>query len=78
MNPIRCAYHPDREALQYCNRCGKPLCSGCVVRAASGNLCRPCAEGVRRPGRSGTAHAWLWAAAGVVLFLLWLLPRLLR
>lgn len=77
MTPIRCAYHPDRDALQYCNRCGKAVCNDCVVRAAGGNLCRTCAEGTGRPARA-RSHTWLWVAAGVVLVLLWLLPRLVR
>ncbi len=78
MSPIRCAYHPDRDALQYCNRCGKAICSACVVRAAAGNLCRSCAEGPRRLAGGRSAHVWLWAAAGAVLLLLWLVPRLVR
>ncbi|MDQ7799648.1 MAG: B-box zinc finger protein [Armatimonadota bacterium] len=78
MSPIRCAYHPDRDALQYCNRCGKPICNDCVVRGAGGNLCRSCAEGLRRPGRPRPFQTWLWVAAGIALLLLWLLPRVLR
>ncbi|GBD30378.1 hypothetical protein HRbin32_01481 [bacterium HR32] len=78
MTPIRCAYHPDRDALHYCNRCGKPVCPDCVVRAAAGNLCRACVEGMRR-GPARSPHVWLWVAAGVALVLLVvLLPRLLR
>jgi hypothetical protein len=75
---IRCAYHPDRDALQYCNRCGKAVCNDCVVRAAAGNLCRSCAEGLGRQPRPRSAQTWLWLAAGVVLLLLWLLPRIVR
>ncbi len=78
MSSIRCAYHPERDALQYCNRCGRAVCNSCVVRAAGGNLCRPCAEGLHRTARPRSAHTWLWLAAGVVLVLLWLVPKLLR
>ena len=69
MSEIRCAYHPDRSALYYCTRCGRAVCPGCVVRTASGNLCRPCVEQpVRARPRPGLL--WAWVAAGAVLMLL--------
>ncbi|MCS7173438.1 MAG: hypothetical protein N0A24_08665 [Armatimonadetes bacterium] len=76
MSEIRCAYHPDRSALYYCTRCGRALCSGCVVKTASGNLCRPCVEPPARP-RSRPGALWAWAVAGAALFLLfWFLLAL--
>ncbi|MER3455679.1 MAG: hypothetical protein C4303_03265 [candidate division GAL15 bacterium] len=77
MSPIRCAYHPDQDALQYCNRCGRPVCNDCVVRAAAGNLCRTCAEGRARPRPSRPVQLWLWLGAGAVLLLLFA-PRWFR
>ncbi|HID86484.1 MAG TPA: hypothetical protein EYP55_03785 [Anaerolineae bacterium] len=37
-----CAYHPDRETLLRCNRCGKPICAQCAVRTPVGYRCREC------------------------------------
>jgi hypothetical protein len=73
---VVCANHPDRPALWYCAGCGRPLCSGCVVRLAAGNYCPTCAEspGHRpRAARARRPRTWLWvglAAAAVLLFLL--------
>ncbi|MDR7444454.1 MAG: B-box zinc finger protein [Armatimonadota bacterium] len=67
MSEIRCAYHPDRPALYYCTRCGRAICPGCVVRTASGNLCRPCVE---QPLRPRPRSLWAWVAAGAVLMVL--------
>ncbi|RLG20917.1 hypothetical protein DRN74_04215 [Candidatus Micrarchaeota archaeon] len=27
---MKCYYHPDREAVTRCVKCGKPLCEKCV------------------------------------------------
>jgi hypothetical protein len=79
MTTIRCAFHTDRGALFYCNRCGRALCSGCVVKLATGNYCRACAENpAGSPARSRSrSHLWIWLAAGAAVLLLILLWRLL-
>ncbi|HLW49292.1 MAG TPA: B-box zinc finger protein [bacterium] len=41
---MRCRNHPDRPALGYCSRCGKALCSECLVRLSTGNYCEVCAN----------------------------------
>ncbi|MFQ6059361.1 MAG: B-box zinc finger protein [Anaerolineae bacterium] len=37
-----CAYHPDRETLLRCNKCGKPICIKCAVRTPVGYRCKEC------------------------------------
>lgn len=37
-----CVFHPDRETLLSCTRCGQPVCPDCVVRAAVGMHCLDC------------------------------------
>ncbi len=37
-----CHYHPGRETLVSCGRCGKPLCPDCVGHGATGVRCREC------------------------------------
>jgi hypothetical protein len=42
-----CHWHPDRETLVRCYRCGKPICSQCSVRSPVGLLCKECARANR-------------------------------
>jgi tetratricopeptide (TPR) repeat protein len=39
---LHCAYHPDRETLLRCNKCGKPICAQCAVRTPVGYRCKEC------------------------------------
>ena len=74
---VRCATHPDRTALGYCARCGKPLCRSCLVRLPSGNYCEVCASGEDRPTRKRSRIPW-WALALAVLVALALLRLVVR
>jgi B-box zinc finger protein len=67
---MKCVNHPDRAALGYCSRCGKALCTDCLVRLSTGNFCDTCAN----PGaavRPRRAMPWwlIVLAAAVLLFL---------
>jgi hypothetical protein len=63
---MRCANHPDRPALGYCSRCGKALCTECLVRLSTGNFCDACANPApAAPPR--TVPWWLIVVAVVVL-----------
>lgn len=45
-----CRYHPDREAVAACNRCGAPICEECIAPGSDPPLCMDCsiaAEGER-------------------------------
>lgn len=37
-----CYRHPDRYAAVACQRCGKPICTSCMVQAAVGFQCPEC------------------------------------
>jgi len=38
---MECAYHPEKEAVSKCSKCGKPLCEECGK--SLGSLCPDCA-----------------------------------
>lgn len=42
--PTFCAVHPDRETGLRCIRCDRYMCTECVVRSATGYICRECAR----------------------------------
>jgi len=67
---MKCAIHPDRNALAYCSSCGKPLCTACVVRTSSGNFCEACATRGDRPPKTRRAIPWWMIALGVLLLLM--------
>lgn len=66
---MRCANHPDRPALGYCSRCGKALCTECLVRLSTGNFCDACANPAAGAGRRALPW-WLIVAAVLVLLVL--------
>ncbi len=84
---VTCADHPDRRALGYCGRCGKALCTACLVRLSTGNYCERCADeaggpvhparGAPHGGRRGPKISW-WGVALAVLLGLMVLRLLLR
>jgi hypothetical protein len=41
---MRCAYHPDRDAVGACVNCGKPVCSECRTLLGEKIYCGPCAN----------------------------------
>lgn len=44
-----CAYHPQRETLLRCSKCGNPICVDCGIRTPVGVRCRECAQLRRLP-----------------------------
>jgi hypothetical protein len=53
---FHCAYHPDRETVLRCNRCGQPICFECAVRTPVGYRCKVCVrqqQSVYYNGRPG-------------------------
>jgi TM2 domain-containing membrane protein YozV len=39
---MRCSYHPDREAIGTCTRCGRGICEECCVPVNGRNVCKSC------------------------------------
>ena len=37
-----CFYHPDREAINTCSKCGQPVCSECNYVTGTQPICRNC------------------------------------
>ncbi|OGO41428.1 MAG: hypothetical protein A2Z04_01090 [Chloroflexi bacterium RBG_16_57_9] len=46
---LYCTWHPDRETLLRCARCGKPMCPECSRRHPVGLRCKECAVALRSP-----------------------------
>ena len=42
---LYCANHPQTPTALRCNRCGKPICTKCIVRTPVGYRCRECVRG---------------------------------
>jgi len=41
---MKCANHPETEAVDICPVCRRPICPDCAVNLAGKNYCRPCLE----------------------------------
>ena len=63
---MKCAVHPERAALGYCGRCGKPLCKDCLVRLSTGNYCETCANAPERSARPARGLSW-WVIALIIV-----------
>ncbi len=44
-----CHWHPSVETGLFCSRCGKHVCTQCMVQAPVGIRCRECGKAVRMP-----------------------------
>jgi MYXO-CTERM domain-containing protein len=62
---VKCAVHPDRLALGYCSKCGKPLCKECLVRLRTGNFCDACANAPA--GGPARRRGLPWWAIGLIV-----------
>lgn len=76
---LHCYYHPDRETMLRCNKCGKPICTECAIRTPVGYRCPDCVRELQDKfynATSGDIIKGLIAAfgggilAGVAIFLL--------
>ncbi|HEX9117500.1 MAG TPA: B-box zinc finger protein [Anaerolineae bacterium] len=45
---LHCAYHPNRETVLRCNRCGQPICNQCAVLTEVGYRCKQCVRNQRQ------------------------------
>lgn len=46
---LTCTWHPERETMLRCNRCGRPMCPECAVRHPVGLRCKECVKETRAP-----------------------------
>ena len=46
---LTCTWHPERETMLRCNRCGRPMCPECAVRHPVGLRCKECVKETRLP-----------------------------
>jgi len=67
---MRCARHPNQETSLQCARCGKAICTKCMVYTSVGLRCPECARerrsGINAPSPSTVLRA---AAVGVAVAL---------
>ena len=62
-----CEKHPDREASLRCIRCGRLMCTQCIVRSPTGYICKECASGFEDKFFHGT-NADYWIHGAVCFF----------
>ena len=62
-----CSWHPARETVLHCARCGRPMCPSCARPHPVGLRCKQCAKETRSPlyRVAGRGYA-LGAVAGLV------------
>lgn len=41
---MKCYVHEDTEAVGFCTRCGKAICSQCTMEVDGKTVCKPCVE----------------------------------
>lgn len=58
---MKCAVHPDVDAVGYCRNCGKPLCSQCSREVRGALYCETCLSSMVTP--QATAAGFAPAAA---------------
>jgi hypothetical protein len=59
---IYCVNHPQTPTNLRCNRCGKPVCSRCIVRTPVGYRCRDCVRGQQQTFESAFWYDYVIAA----------------
>jgi MFS family permease len=59
---LYCANHPKTPTALRCNRCGKPVCSKCIVRTPVGYRCRECVRGQQQVFETAVASDYVITA----------------
>ena len=65
--PMRCDWHPEVETGLSCSKCGKHVCTQCMVQAPVGIRCRECGKAVKMPTFDVTPSFYARAAGVAVL-----------
>lgn len=71
-DPVTCANHPSVATNVRCSKCGKPICTSCMIETPVGLRCRECAQLRRLPTYEVSHQQYLKAtgtAAGLGLAL---------
>lgn len=79
-----CHWHPREATNLACGRCGRPVCTKCVVLGPAGPRCRECArsnvavrpaavlyslsQGLKGVLRQGPYTIWIWVVVASMLF----------
>jgi hypothetical protein len=45
LDAVYCANHPQTPTSLHCNKCGKPVCTKCIMRTPVGYRCKECVRG---------------------------------
>jgi hypothetical protein len=59
---LYCANHPQTPTALRCNRCGKPVCTKCIVRTPVGYRCRECVRGQQQIFETAVSSDYVVAA----------------
>ncbi len=49
LETLHCTWHPERETLLRCSRCGRPMCPDCARQHPVGLRCKQCMRELRSP-----------------------------
>lgn len=64
---LRCHWHPNVETSLSCSRCGKAICTQCLVQAPVGIRCRECGKAVSMPTFDVTGVYYARAAGAALV-----------
>jgi hypothetical protein len=78
--PMYCVNHPNVETYLRCNKCGRPVCTKCVVQTPVGYRCRDCVNAQQKVFYADfrPVHYLVAAAVALPLSLVagWIVPSL--
>ncbi len=60
---VFCANHPQTPTSLHCNKCGKPVCTKCIVRTPVGYRCKECVRGQQQVFETAAWYDYIIAIA---------------
>lgn len=71
---MKCAYHPEVDAMGSCVSCGRLVCEACETTLGGKLYCQPCADHVFTTKPAGRVSGFWWLAPILLtpIFLSWL------
>lgn len=64
-----CYRHPTVQTRVHCTRCGRPICTDCMIQAPVGFQCPECVEEARKEFRSGPGRRLRGGASATAVLL---------